>query len=231
MKIKSILAAIAAAGTVCAVSASAFAEEPVLVSAPVTEDVLIAPAPVDAELLTKVSEQFKKLFGEKIEVFANKIKASIEAAGGVDAIVDNAMEQVEGKTPEELKAAFVEQLKASGVSDEQLEQIMELYSSEESAFTPEAYREAYTSIFTDIQNSDNVGALIDAMFVMMSEEELKEMSKALDEYEAGLAGGTEIGKDIAAGGDNTDTGVEGVAAVVGVIAVAGAVVVISRKKA
>ena len=143
------------------------------------------------------------------------------------------MEQIEGKSPEELKAMFAEQLAASSIPEEQVEKIMEMYSSEEAAgtFTPEAYRESITGLLTAIQTEDGTNAMIDAMFLMMDEESLAQMSKALDEYEAGLAAGGGTGKDIATGGDNADTGVEGVAAIVGVIAVAGAVVVISRKKA
>ena len=232
MKIKSILAAVAAAGTIFAVSASAFAEEPVLVSAPVAEDILIAPAPGSA-LETEVSAKFKKLFADKISEFTEQIKQAVEAAGGIDSIVDNAMEQIEGKSPEELKAMFAEQLAASSIPEEQVEKIMEMYSSEEAAgtFTPEAYRESITGLLTAIQTEDGTNAMIDAMFLMMDEESLAQMSKALDEYEAGLAAGGDTGKDIATGGENADTGVEGVAAIVGVIAVAGAVVVISRKKA
>lgn len=231
MKIKSIAAAVAAAGTVCAVSASAFADEPVLVSAPVAEDILIAPAP-GSSLAAEVSAKFKKLFGDKIAEFTEKMKLAIEAAGGIEDVVNNAVEQVEGKTPEEIKAMFAEQLQTSGVSEEQLADIIEHFSSEGASgdFTPETYRESVTGLLTAIQNTDSVNDLIDSMLIAMDEEALKDMSKALDEYESNLAG-AEIGKDIATGGDNADTGVEGVAAVVGVIAVAGAVVVISRKRA
>lgn len=231
MKIKSILAGVVAAGAVCAVSATAFADEPVLVSAPIEEDIYIAPG--DTVLEAKVSEQFKKLFGDKINEMTNVIKLSIDAAGGIDAIVDNAMEQVEGKSPEELKEIFAEQLGMGGMPEDQLEKIMEAYGSEaaEGVFTPESYRESLTSLLTAIQSNETAGALIDMMFMSMDEDELVELSKALDEYEASLAAGGETGKADAAGGDNVDSGVEGVAAVVGVIAVAGAVVVISRKRA
>lgn len=226
MKIKSILAGIAAAGTVCAVSASAFADDVVLVSAPVDEDIYIAPG--DDMLEIKVAEQFKKLFADEISDMCEKMKLAIEAAGGIEDVVNNAMEQVEGKTSDELKAAFFEQLQVGNIPEEQLEQIMEFYNSGDAAgaFTPETYRESITGLLTAIQNTESVDALIDAMFLMMDEADLKEMSKALDEYEANLAGKADV-----TGGDNADTGVEGVAAVVGVIAVAGAVVVISRKRA
>ncbi len=238
MKIKSILAGVVAAGAVCAVSATAFADEPVLVSAPVDEDIYIAPGDTSAELETKVAEQFKKLFGDKLAVFAEQIKASIEAAGGVDAIVDNAMEQIEGKTPEELKAMFVEQLQANGVSEEQINQIMEYYNSEagEGAFTPEMYKDMYTALLTSLQDPEGFSSFIESVIMNFDEETLKTISEALDAYEAGQAGedvkpGTGETTGDATGGDNADTGVEGVAAVVGVIAVAGAAVVISRKRA
>lgn len=234
MKIKSILAGVVAAGAVCAVSATAFADEPVLVSAPVDEDIYIAPGDTSAELETKVAEQFKKLFGDKLAVFAEQIKASIEAAGGVDAIVDNAMEQIEGKTPEELKAMFVEQLQANGVSEEQINQIMEYYNSEagEGAFTPEMYKDMYTALLTSLQDPEGFSSFIESVLMNFDEETLKTISEALDAYEAGQAGeDVKPGTGETTGGDNADTGVEGVAAVVGVIAVAGAAVVISRKRA
>ncbi|MGN0670567.1 MAG: NPXTG-anchored protein [Oscillospiraceae bacterium] len=239
MKIKSILAGVVAAGAVCAVSATAFADEPVLVSAPVEEDIYIAPGDTGSELETKVAEQFKKLFGDQLAVFAEQIKASIEAAGGVDAIVDNAMEQIEGKTPDELKATFVEQLKQSGVSEEQINQIMEYYNSEEGegAFTPEMYRNVLTGLLTSLQNTEGAGALIESVLMMFDEATLQQLSEALDAYEAGQGAGEDVKPGTgettgeATGGDNADTGVEGVAAVVGVIAVAGAAVVISRKRA
>lgn len=236
MKIKSILAGVVAAGAVCAVSATAFADEPVLVSAPVDEDIYIAPGDTSAELETKVAEQFKKLFGDKLAVFAEQIKASIEAAGGVDAIVDNAMEQIEGKTPEELKAMFVEQLKQGGVSEEQINQIMEYYNSEagEGAFTPEMYKDMYSALLTSLQDPEGFSSFIESVLMNFDEETLKTISEALDAYEAAQAGAGEDvkpGTGETTGGDNADTGVEGVAAVVGVIAVAGAAVVISRKRA
>ena len=240
MKIKSILAGVVAAGAVCAVSATAFADEPVLVSAPVDEDIYIAPGDTSAELETKVAEQFKKLFGDQLAVFAEQIKASIEAAGGVDAIVDNAMEQIEGKTPEELKAMFAEQLQANGVSEEQINQIMDYYNSEagEGSFTPEMYKDMYSALLTSLQDPEGFSSFIESVLMNYDEETLKTISEALDAYEAAQAG---AGEDVkpgtgettgeTTGGDNADTGVEGVAAVVGVIAVAGAAVVISRKRA
>ncbi len=238
MKIKSILAGVVAAGALCAVSATAFADDVVLVSAPEGQDIYIAPG--EAELETKVAEQFKKLFGDKIDLFAEQIKASIDAAGGVEAIVDNAMEQIEGKTPDELKATFVEQLQANGVSEEQINQIMEYYNSEagEGSFTPEMYKDMYTALLTSFQDPEGFGSFIESILMNYDEETLKTISEALDAYEAAQAG---AGEDVkpgtgettgeATGGDNADTGVEGVAAVVGVIAVAGAAVVISRKRA
>lgn len=231
MKIKSILAAIAAAGTVFAVSATSFAEEPVLVSAPVDEDIYIAPGDTSAELEAKIAEQFKKLFGDEIEAFVQQIKAAIDAAGGVDAIVDNAMEQIEGKTPDELKADFEGQLKASGVSEEQIKMIMEYYTSEGGAFTADTYKEIMTGLLNTLKDAEGVSSFIESILMGYDEETLKTLSEALDEYEAGLAAGGDTGKADVTGGDNADTGVEGVAAIVGVIAVAGAVVVISRKKA
>ena len=240
MKIKSILAGVVAASAVCAASATAFAEDVVLVSAPVEEDIYIAPGDTSAELESKVAEQFKKLFGDQIDVFAEQIKASIDAAGGVDAIVDNAMEQIEGKTPDELKATFVEQLKQGGVSEEQINQIMEYYNSKdgEGAFTPEMYKDMFTALLTSLQDPEGFGSFIESVLMNCDEETLKTISEALDAYETAQAGedvkpgaGSETGKGEAAGGDNADTGAEGVAAVVGVIAVAGAAVVISRKKA
>ncbi len=239
MKIKSILAGVVAAGAVCAVSATAFAEEPVVVATSGNEDIYIAPGDTSAELEKKIAEQFKKLFGDQLGVFAEQIKASIEAAGGVDAIVDNAMEQIEGKTPDELKATFVEQLKQGGVSEEQINQIMEYYNSEagEGAFTPEMYKNMYTALLTSLQDPEGFGSFIESILMNYDEETLKTISEALDAYEAAQAG---AGEDVKPGtgettgeatGDNADTGVEGVAAVVGVIAVAGAAVVISRKRA
>ena len=79
--------------------------------------------------------------------------------------------------------------------------------------------------------------LFESILMNYDEETLKTISEALDAYEAAQAG---AGEDVKPGtgettgeatGDNADTGVEGVAAVVGVIAVAGAAVVISRKRA
>lgn len=240
MKIKSILAGVVAAGAVCAVSATAFADEPVLVSTAETEDIYIAPGDTSAELETKVTEQFMKLFGDQLDAMAQQVKASIEAAGGIDAIVDNAMEQFEGKTPDELKAMMVEQLQANGVSEEQINQMMEYYNSAEGekAFTPEMYRNVLTGLLTSLQSTDGIGAFIESVLMNFDEATLQQVSEALDAYEAAQAG---AGEDVkpgtgettgeATGGDNADTGVEGVAAVVGVIAVAGAAVVISRKRA
>lgn len=242
MKIKSILAGVVAAGAVCAASATAFADDVVLVSAPEKEDIYIAPGDTSAELETKVAQQFKKLFGDQLDAFAEQIKASIEAAGGIEAIVDNAMEQIEGKTPDELKATFVEQLKQGGVSDEQIKQIMEYYNSEagEGSFTPEMYKDMFTALLTSLQDPEGFGSFIESILMNYDEETLKTISEALDAYEEAQAGagedvkpgaGEETGKGEETTGDNADTGVEGVAAVVGVIAVAGAAVVISRKRA
>lgn len=236
MKIKSILAGVVAAGAVCAVSATAFADDVVLVSAPVEEDIYIAPGDTSAELESKVAEQFMKLFGDQLDAMAQQVKASIEAAGGIDAIVDNAMEQFEGKTPDELRAIFVEQLQSSGISEEQINQIMEYYNSEsaEGAFTPEMYRNVLTGLLTSLQSTDGVAEFIESALMMFDEATLQQVSEALDAYEAAQAGAGEDvkpGTGETTGGDNADTGVEGVAAVVGVIAVAGAAVVISRKRA
>lgn len=240
MKIKSIAAAVAAAGTVCAVSATAFAEDVVLVSAPVTEDIYVSPDDASAELETKVAEQFNKLFGDQFEVFAQQIKAAIEAAGGVEAVVNSAMEQIEGKTPDELKAMFVEQLKASNISEEQINLIMQQYDSEsgEGSFTADTYKQIMTDILNTLQSAEGAGSFIEAILMNCDEDTLKQLSEAFDAYEAGEVedvmpgAGEETGKgEDTTGGDNADTGVEGVAAVVGVIAVAGAVVVISRKRA
>ncbi|MCI7691088.1 MAG: NPXTG-anchored protein [Oscillospiraceae bacterium] len=237
MKIKSIAAAVAAAGTVCAVSATAFAEDVVLVSAPVTEDIYVSPDDASAELETKVAEQFNKLFGDQLEVFAQQIKAAIEAAGGVEAVVNSAMEQIEGKTPDELKAMFVEQLKASNISEEQINLIMQQYDSEsgEGSFTADTYKQIMTDILNTLQSAEGAGSFIETILMNCDEETLKQLSEAFDAYEAGEVEDDKTGEGEttgeATGGDNADTGVEGVAAVVGVIAVAGAVVVISRKRA
>ena len=237
MKIKSILAGVVAAGAVCAVSATAFAEDAVLVSAPVTEDIYVSPDDAGAELETKVAEQFNKLFGAQFELFAQQIKAAIEAAGGVEAVVDSAMEQLEGKTPDELKAMFVEQLKASNISEEQINLIMQQYNSEsgESSFTADTYKQIMTDILNTLQSADGAGSFIEAILMNCDEDTLKQLSEAFDAYEAGEVEDVKPGAGEttgeATGGDNVDTGVEGVAAVVGVIAVAGAVVVISRKRA
>lgn len=237
MKIKSIAAAVAAAGTVCAVSATAFAEDVVLVSAPVTEDIYVSPDDASAELETKVAEQFNKLFGDQLEVFAQQIKAAIEAAGGVEAVVNSAMEQIEGKTPDELKAMFVEQLKASNISEEQINLIMQQYDSEsgEGSFTADTYKQIMTDILNTLQSAEGAGSFIEAILMNCDEDTLKQLSEAFDAYEAGEVEDDKTGEGEttgeATGGDNADTGVEGVAAVVGVIAVAGAVVVISRKRA
>lgn len=237
MKIKSILAGVVAAGAVCAVSATAFAEEAVLVSAPVTEDIYVSPDDTSAELETKVAEQFNKLFGDQLEVFAQQIKATIEAAGGVEAVVNSAMEQIEGKTPEELKAMFVEQLKASNISEEQINLIMQQYNSEsgEGSFTADTYKNIMTDILNTLQSAEGAGSFIETILMNCDEETLKQLSEAFDAYEAGEVEDDKTGEGEttgeATGGDNADTGVEGVAAVVGVIAVAGAVVVISRKRA
>lgn len=233
MKIKSIAAAVAAAGTVCAVSATAFAEDVVLVSAPVTEDIYVSPDDASAELETKVAEQFNKLFGDQLEVFAQQIKAAIEAAGGVEAVVNSAMEQIEGKTPDELKAMFVEQLKASNISEEQINLIMQQYDSEsgEGSFTADTYKQIMTDILNTLQSAEGAGSFIEAILMNCDEDTLKQLSEAFDAYEAGEVEDDKTGEGETTGGDNADTGVEGVAAVVGVIAVAGAVVVISRKRA
>ena len=233
MKIKSIAAAVAAAVTVCAVSATAFAEEAVLVSAPVTEDIYVSPDDASAELETKVAEQFNKLFGAQFELFAQQIKAAIEAAGGVEAVVNSAMEQIEGKTPDELKAMFVEQLKASNISEEQINLIMQQYDSEsgEGSFTADTYKQIMTDILNTLQSAEGAGSFIEAILMNCDEDTLKQLSEALDAYEAGEVEDDKTGEGETTGGDNADTGVEGVAAVVGVIAVAGAVVVISRKRA
>ena len=166
-----------------------------------------------------------------------KIKAAIEAAGGVEAVVNSAMEQIEGKTPDELKAMFVEQLKASNISEEQINLIMQQYDSEsgEGSFTADTYKQIMTDILNTLQSAEGAGSFIEAILMNCDEDTLKQLSEAFDAYEAGEVEDDKTGEGEttgeATGGDNADTGVEGVAAVVGVIAVAGAVVVISRKRA
>ena len=188
----------------------------------------------DTSLVEKVTAQYTKLFGDKMDQFVEKIKASIEAAGGVEAIVDNAMEQFEGKTPEELKAIFVDQLKENGVSEEQINKIMEFYNSEagEGAFDTEMYRNVLTGLLTSIQTSEGATGLFETVIASLDDETLEKLSEVLDALEAAKeAAEDKPATDNPETGDNADTGVEGVAAVVGVIAVAGAAVVISRKRA
>lgn len=146
------------------------------------------------------------------------LKAGIEGAGGVDALADKIMAEITDEQLAEIKAALTE---SGAVAPEELESL-----------TKESVKETVKESLTILQSTENVDDIFINALSTLGDEELAAMSAAIDESIKALEDpNKELGDIAPAPGENPDTGVESVAAVVGVIAVAGAVVVISRKKA
>lgn len=226
MKIKSILAGIAAVCTLGAISATAFADD-----APV----LISPAPTDSDDILVISpapdagsaDELKAKYVEKLGNGFNAVKSEIAKVGGVDAYFEKTRAALKALTPDQIKEFIKDVLKAQGMTDEQIDALMTSFdsaSAEDFTFNDEAFddmKKYYQKIdecktaeeFADYLVSDEGKEMADAIVYMVGN---------VKKDDGDISTGT---------GDNADTGAEGVAAVVGVIAVAGAVVVISRKKA
>ncbi len=149
------------------------------------------------------------------------LKTGIEAAGGVDALADKIMAEITDEQLAEIKAALTE----SG----------EIAPEELASLTKDSIKEAVKESLTILQSTENVDEIFINALSTLGEEELAAMSALIDESIKALEEQLEDPNkepDVAPGtGENPHTGVESVAAIVGVIAVAGAVVVISRKKA
>jgi len=228
MKIKSILAGIAAAGTICAVSAAAFADDvPVLISPnPNADDIMvISPAPAKSAV-DEILEMYGGEFGESFK----NVKAQIAMVGGGDAYFEMAKQFFSSISAGEVDKMLSDTLKAQGLTDEQIKEALASFNSATEFVFDEEEFEQFRSHFRMIEKCGTSDEFVEYI-----------KSNLEDEYAVGiLAAVKEMGEttdgivpkdDITAGGDNADTGAEGVAAVVGIIAVAGAVVVISRKKA
>lgn len=170
--------------------------------------------------LVAASDSAEALVDNTLTYGFEGVKATIEGAGGVDAFTDAVMAEI----TDEQFADIKEGLEAGGAaSAEQL-----------ATFTKDALKDVVKQAATIVADTETVDEIIVGVLGGFGDEGLAAMSAMLDEQIAALEDqnpGLED-PDIAPNpGENPDTGVESVAAIVGVIAVAGAVVVISRKKA
>lgn len=220
MKIKSILAGIAAVCTLGAISAAAFADDaPILISPAPTADediMVIMPAP----------EDLKATYVEKFGEGFYAVKSEIAKAGGVDAYFEKARATMKGLTVEQVKTSLKEVLTVQGVSEDIAAalEILDGASDADIVFSDEGFDEA-KPFYQELDKYETPEEYFGYVIHTLSTDDA---SKVLF-----LLKNSEVVSDVIVPGtgDNVGTGAEGVAAVVGVIAVAGAAVVISRKKA
>lgn len=221
MKIKSILAGIAAVCTIGAVSATAFADD-----API----LISPAPAadeDIMVIMPSPEALKAAYVEKFSEGFYAVKSEIAKAGGVDAYFEKARAAMKALTVDEIKTSMKEVFTAQGVSEEKIAAALELLDAASDAdlvFSDEGFNEA-KPFYEELDKYETPDEYFEYVIHTLSTDDA---SKVLF-----LLKNSEVVSDVVVpdAGDNVDSGVESVAVVVGVIAVAGAVVVVSRKKA
>ena len=169
--------------------------------------------------LVAASDSADALVDNTLTYGFDTLKAGIEAAGGVDAFADAVMAEITEQQLSDIKAA----LAANGAATtEDLE-----------ALTKDSLKETVKQAATMVESVESVDEIFINTLSIFGDEGLAAMSAMIDEQIAALENQNLGGEtpDIApAPGENPDTGVESVATIVGVIAVAGAVVVISRKK-
>lgn len=179
---------------------------------PITAEVVQALAKEGITLVDS-SDSAEALVDNTLTYGFESVKAGIEAAGGVDAFTDAVMAEITEQDISDIKKG----LEASGsVPADQLE-----------SFTKGSLEEVVKQAATLLASTETVDEIFIGVLGGFGDEGLAAMAAMIDEQIAALENQD---SDIAPG-ENPDTGVESVAAVVGVIAVAGAVVVISRKKA
>lgn len=228
MKIKSILAGIAAAGTICAVSVSAFADDaPLLISPnPNADDIMvISPAPQKSAV-----DELLEIYGGEFDESFKNVKEQISAVGGADAYFEMAKQLFSSISSEEVDKMLSDTLKAQGLTDEQIKEALASFDSATEFVFDEEEFEQFRQHLRMIEKCDTSDEFVEYIKSHLEDEYAVGILSAVKEM-GDKADAAAPKDDIAAGGDNADTGAEGVAAVVGVIAVAGAVVVISRKKA
>lgn len=229
MKIKSILAGIAAAGTVCAVSAAAFADDaPMLISPnPNADDIMVISTAPQKSAVDEILE----IYGGDFDASFLSVKAQIAAVGGADVYFEMAKQFFSSISPEEVYKMLSDTLKAQGLTDEEIKEALASFdSATEFVFNEEEF-EQFRSHLRMIEKCGTSDEFVEYIKSNLEDEYAAGILAAVKEMGGSTDSVVPIKDDITAGGDNADTGAEGVAAVVGVIAVAGAVVVISRKKA
>lgn len=217
MKIKSILAGIAAVCTIGAVSATAFADDaPILISpAPTAGDDIMVISPAPDDLKATYSEKFGEDF--------YAVKSEIAKAGGVDAYFEKARAAMKALTPDRIKSSMKKILAAQGVAEEDIDAALALLDGvfdENVIFDDDSFNEM-KPFYQELDKYETPDEYFGNVLSTLSIDDTTKMLFLLNNSDAVVPGA----------GDNADTGAEGVAAVVGVIAVAGAAVVISRKKA
>ena len=260
MKIKSIVAGVAAAGTL-ALSSVAFAVAPdeIADDAAVEDEVVgervdeAADEIVDDDALLgenaaeitpeDIAAKLSEIYGdEQINAMFDRMRAEIEEADGVESIVASAMEQF--NTFAEAAKADPESVFGNSVSEEEIAVILEQLD----AVDTEQIEVILTGVYTALEESGDPYEFITSVLSDCSDDMLQSVAAAVD-IAAQLGAGFDVtdpgtngdlsvddgadgadGADGTEGGDNVDTGVEGVAAVIGIVAVAGAAVVISRKR-
>ena len=228
MKIKSILAGIAAAGTICAVSAVAFADDaPMLISPnPNADDIMvISPAPPKSAV-----DAILEMYGGDFDASFLSLKAQIAAVGGADVYFEMAKQFFSSISTGEVDKMLSDTLKAQGLTDEQIKEALASFDPVTEFVFDEEEFEQFRQHLRMIEKCDSSDEFVEYIKSHLEDEYAAGILSAVKEM-GDEADGSAPKDDIAAGGDNADTGAEGVAAVVGVIAVAGAAVVISRKKA
>lgn len=221
MKIKSILAGIAAVCTIGAVSATAFADD-----API----LISPAPTagdDIMVISPAPDDLKAAYSEKFGEYFYAVKSEIAKAGGVDAYFEKARAAMKALTPDRIKSSMKKILAAQGVAEEDIDAALALLDGvfdENVIFDDDSFNEM-KPFYQELDKYETPDEYFGNVFSTLSMDDAAKMLFLLNNSEAVSDAA------VPDAGDNADTGAEGVAAVVGVIAVAGAAVVISRKKA
>lgn len=251
MRIKSIFAGIAAAGVLTFTGAAAFADEgEVKLAAADEKAVLISGSAAEAtvdDVVAKCHELFDGMLAEQgtsLDEGLKELKAAITEAGGVDAVMAEFKTQFTPEMLEEAVAAGIAEAKESGATEEELAEAQAVFDM----FTYETIEQIFTQVLTAAATAENFDGYIASLCEGADGATLGVVSAALDEVavqmDAIMEAASQIASDntasasgenqapgAAEGGDNADTGVEGVAAVFGVIAIAGAAVVISRKRA
>lgn len=229
MKIKSILAGIAAAGAICAVSVSAFADDASLLISPnpnADDITVISPAPQKSAV-----DELLEIYGGEFDESFKNVKEKISAVGGADASFEMAKQLFSAISSEEVDKMLSDTLKAQGLTDEQIKEALASFGSATEFVFDEEEFEQFRPYLRMIEKCDTSDEFVEYIKSNLEDEYAAGILSAVKEMGGSTDSVVPIKDDIAAGGDNADTGAEGVAAVVGVIAVAGAAVVISRKKA